>query len=96
MNRRAFFSGLAALAAPRFARLALAAGPERKLLGKSDACFIPGHLYVRPLSVDNPKRWTDLGTVRHVTIAVRVDWLQTPDSARCWRAIEGAIEWVEA
>jgi hypothetical protein len=66
LNRRAFLAGLAAIAAPVFARLALPAPPERKLLGNRilengrirHGEFHPGHLYVSDGTL-----WLDCGEV---------------------------------
>jgi hypothetical protein len=66
-SRRAFLAGLAALAAPLFARLALPAAPARKLLGKHTSrhrgITINGCVGTLQVSLDGGKNWQDCGTV---------------------------------
>jgi hypothetical protein len=80
INRRAFF---AALLAPLAARLALAAAPERKLLGdlRIPHAGVPteqllGHLYLRAFGADNQERWLDLGPVKALNVDTRTNTLQ--------------------
>lgn len=74
-SRRAFLAGLAAMAAPLFARLALPAAPERKLLplpriphAGVHAEQIGWHLYVRHFDILGREHWAHLGEVSKVTL----------------------------
>jgi hypothetical protein len=88
-TRRAFFASLAAAAAPLFARLALPAAPERKLLGNlriphAGVCaeHKAGHLYVRSFNSDMEERWLDLGLVVHCRLDIRPTRLRFRDPCR--------------
>jgi hypothetical protein len=89
-SRRAFLAGLATLAAPLFARLALPAAPKRKLLGKRrDIPWKTGtkneelrfavkwpaaHLYVRVSGADGDERWHYLGEVEAVRFGAETSY----------------------
>jgi hypothetical protein len=73
LNRRSFLSAIAAIAAPVFARLALPAPPERKLLGDGEGArgrITGGSLYMRVGDHD----WQYLGEVERVTFGFETSY----------------------